>query len=58
MFKGALTVAERAIWAMISIVVLLLLAFWLLGVLQNKGDGNIIGRLAEWTNDHLRPQAS
>jgi hypothetical protein len=58
MFKGALTVAERVIWAMISIIALLILAFYILGKLQDAGDGNILGRFAEWINDHARPQAS
>lgn len=55
---GVLTFAERLLWGMASIIVLLIIAFAILGYLENAGDGNVIGRFATWVNQRARPQAS
>lgn len=58
MVTGALATVEKIFWAMVWVVGLMLLAYYIFGLAENKGNGNAIGSIATWFNDHLRPQAS
>lgn len=58
MFKSGVAFVEKFFWMMVWVIALLIVAFWMLALAENKGQGNIIGRFATWVNDHARPQAS
>lgn len=47
---------ERFFWTMVWIFLTLIVGFWLLGIIQEKGDGSIFGRLAGWISSHAEPQ--
>lgn len=58
MVTGAVSTVEKFFWAMVWVVALMLAAYYLLGLTENKASGNFLGKAATWVNDHLRPQAS
>ena len=58
MLTGALSTVEKIFWAIVWLLFLLIVAFALLGWLQNAAGGNPLGKVAQWINDRARPQAS
>jgi hypothetical protein len=56
MLKGTLTLAEKILWTMTFLVVMLIVTYALLGFAEHKAGDTIIGRFATWVNAHLRPQ--
>ena len=55
---GAISLAEKFFWTMIIVIAAMIVAFGLLGWLENTGNGNWFGNAAQWINDRARPQAS
>lgn len=55
---GAIAFVEKFFWTMVWIILVLIIAYALLGWAENAGGNNIFGRFAQWINDHARPQAS
>lgn len=58
MLKGSLTFAEKFLYMMVWVVLLLIVAYAIFGYAENKGGSSPIGKVATWFNDRLRPQAS
>jgi uncharacterized RDD family membrane protein YckC len=58
MATGALATVEKIFWAMVWVVGLMLLAYYLFGLAETKGNGNALGKIGTWFNEHLRPQAN
>jgi hypothetical protein len=55
---NVLPTIEKFFWGMVWLVLMLIIAFWLLGLGQNAGGTSIVGRFFQWVNDRARPQAS
>jgi len=58
MLRGSLAFIEKFFWAMVFIFVIIIVGFWILAQIENRGNGNVLGNFAQWINDHARPQAS
>jgi hypothetical protein len=56
MFTKSLSFVEKLFWSLVWIFALLILGFFLLGLLENRFGGNFIGNLAGWVSSHAEPQ--
>lgn len=52
---GVLATFEKLIWALAWFIGLMLLAYFVVGKIQDTGD-NPFGRFGRWLNSHLQPQ--
>lgn len=46
---------EHFFWTMVWVLLVLIVAFALLGMLQSRFSGNIIGNFASWVSTHAEP---
>jgi len=53
--KGLLGFTEQLFWTLLWIFLILIIGFWLLGIMQHWGGP--LGSFASWINQHAEPQA-